>query len=58
MLARMLRSRSARALIKAVVRHHLDWAEANRAWARAHLINPDRARGPNSARDQGAKLQP
>ena len=26
--------------------------------ARAHLINPDRAGGPNSARDQGAKSQP
>jgi serine/threonine protein kinase len=25
---------------------------------RAHLKNPDRARGPNSARDQGAKSQP
>jgi tetratricopeptide (TPR) repeat protein len=25
---------------------------------RAHLMNPDRARGPNSARDQGAKSQP
>ena len=34
LLARMRRSRSARALIKAVVRHHLDWAEANPAWAR------------------------
>jgi catechol 2,3-dioxygenase-like lactoylglutathione lyase family enzyme len=26
--------------------------------SRTHLINPDRARGPNSARDQGAKSQP
>jgi AcrR family transcriptional regulator len=34
LLARMRRARSARALIKAVVRHHLDWAEANPAWAR------------------------
>jgi AcrR family transcriptional regulator len=34
LLARMRRSRSARALIKAVVRHHLDWAEVNPAWAR------------------------
>ena len=34
LLARMRRSRSARALIKGVVRHHLDWAEANPAWAR------------------------
>jgi hypothetical protein len=34
LLARMRRSRSARALIKGVVRHHLDWAKANPAWAR------------------------
>jgi AcrR family transcriptional regulator len=34
LLARMRRSRSARGLVKAVVRHHLDWAEANPAWAR------------------------
>ena len=34
LLARMRRSRSARALVKAVVRHHLDWAEAKPAWAR------------------------
>ena len=34
LLARMRRSRSARTLVKAVVRHHLDWAEANPAWAR------------------------
>jgi AcrR family transcriptional regulator len=34
LLARMRRARSARALIKGVVRHHLDWAEANPAWAR------------------------
>ena len=34
LLARMRRSRSARALVKAVTRHHLDWAEANPAWAR------------------------
>jgi AcrR family transcriptional regulator len=34
LLARMRRSRSARALIKGVVRHHFDWAEANPAWAR------------------------
>jgi AcrR family transcriptional regulator len=32
-LARMRRARSARALVKGVVRHHLDWAEANPAWA-------------------------
>jgi len=34
LLARMRRSRGAQALVKAVVRHHLDWAEANPAWAR------------------------
>ena len=34
LLARMRRSRSARALVKAVARHHLDWAEAKPAWAR------------------------
>jgi AcrR family transcriptional regulator len=34
LLVRMRRSRSAQALVKAVVRHHLDWAEANPAWAR------------------------
>jgi AcrR family transcriptional regulator len=34
LLARMRRSRGAQALIKAVVRHHIDWAEANPAWAR------------------------
>jgi AcrR family transcriptional regulator len=34
LLARMRRARSARALVKGVVRHHLDWAEANPAWAR------------------------
>jgi AcrR family transcriptional regulator len=34
LLARMRRARSARALVKAVTRHHLDWAEANPAWAR------------------------
>jgi AcrR family transcriptional regulator len=34
LLVRMRRSRSARGLIKGVVRHHLDWAEANPAWAR------------------------
>jgi len=34
LLARMRRARGARTLIKAVVRHHIDWAEANPAWAR------------------------
>ena len=34
LLARMRRARSARALVKGVVRHHIDWAEANPAWAR------------------------
>ncbi len=34
LLARMRRSRSAEALVKAVVRHHINWAEANPAWAR------------------------
>jgi AcrR family transcriptional regulator len=34
LLARMRRARSARALVQAVVRHHLDWAEAEPAWAR------------------------
>jgi AcrR family transcriptional regulator len=34
LLARMRRARSARALVQAVVRHHLDWAEAKPAWAR------------------------
>lgn len=34
LLARMRRARSARALVKAVVRHHLDWAEVKPAWAR------------------------
>jgi AcrR family transcriptional regulator len=34
LLMRMRRARTARALVKAVVRHHLDWAEANPAWAR------------------------
>ncbi len=34
LLARMRRSRSAEALVKAVVRHHIDWAEANPSWAR------------------------
>ena len=30
----MRRARSAEALVKAVVRHHINWAEANPAWAR------------------------
>jgi AcrR family transcriptional regulator len=34
LLARMRRARSARDLVKGVVRHHLDWAQANPAWAR------------------------
>jgi AcrR family transcriptional regulator len=34
LLARMRRARSARTLIQGVVRHHLDWASANPAWAR------------------------
>jgi AcrR family transcriptional regulator len=34
LLARMRRSRSAETLIKGVVRHHIDWAAANPAWAR------------------------
>jgi len=34
LLARMRRARSARALVKSVVRQHLDWAEAHPAWAR------------------------
>lgn len=34
LLARMRRARSAEALVKAVVRHHINWAEANPAWAR------------------------
>jgi AcrR family transcriptional regulator len=34
LLARMRRARGARALIKGVVRHHIDWAAANPAWAR------------------------
>ncbi len=33
-LARMRRARDARGLVKAVVRHHIDWAEANPTWAR------------------------
>lgn len=34
LLLRMRRARSARTLVKAIVNHHLDWAEANPAWAR------------------------
>ena len=33
-----------------------DWSK-QRSGIRGHLMSPDRARGPNSARDQGAKPQ-
>jgi AcrR family transcriptional regulator len=34
LLARMRRTRTAEHLVKAVVRHHIDWAAANPSWAR------------------------
>jgi AcrR family transcriptional regulator len=51
LLRRVSRARSAEALVKGVVRHYLDWVEANPAWAR-WLLEMRRAEAVRSVEDE------